>query len=101
LATVASSPREQEEIPDSAVQSSTASVASTGALEEKLRESPVFGTTKVTPVRVNGDSERALISLYEIEGYPTIKLETSSALIEYTGKRTVADLLSFLRETLG
>ncbi len=70
-------------------------------VEEKLRENPVFGTTKVTPVRVNGDSERALISLYEIEGYPTIKLETSSALIDYTGKRTVADILSFLRETLG
>lgn len=70
-------------------------------LEEKLRASPVFGTTKVTPVRVNAEKERALATLYEIEGYPTIKLETSSALIDYTGKRTVADLLAFLRETLG
>lgn len=71
------------------------------ALEAKLQETPVFGTTRVKAVRVNGDSERALTSLYQVEGFPTIKLETSSSLTDYSGKRTVADLLAFLRETLG
>jgi thiol-disulfide isomerase/thioredoxin len=71
------------------------------ALEAKLQESPVFGTTRVKAVRVNGDADRALTSLYQVEGFPTIKLETSSSLTDYSGKRTVADLLAFLRETLG
>lgn len=71
------------------------------ALETKLKETPVFGHTRVTPVRVNGDRERALTTLYQIEGYPTIKLETSSLLTDYSGKRTVGDILAFLRETLG
>jgi thiol-disulfide isomerase/thioredoxin len=71
------------------------------ALEAKLKESPVFGRTRVTATRVNGDTERALTTLYEVEGFPTIKLETSSALLDYSGKRTANDLLAFLRETLG
>jgi thiol-disulfide isomerase/thioredoxin len=71
------------------------------ALEAKLQETPVFGSTRVKAVRVNGDSDRALTSLYQVEGFPTIKLETSSSLTDYSGKRTVADLLAFLRETLG
>jgi thiol-disulfide isomerase/thioredoxin len=70
-------------------------------LEAKLRETPVFGTTKVTPVRVNADTDRALATLYQVEGYPTIKLETSASLVDYTRKRTTEDLLAFLRETLG
>lgn len=71
------------------------------ALESKLRESPVFGTTRVTPVRVNAEKDRATATLYEIEGYPTIKLETSSLLTTYDGKRTSVAILDFLRSTLG
>ncbi len=71
------------------------------ALEARLKESPVFGTTRVTPVRVNGDSDRALTTLYQVDGYPTIKLETSSILTDYSGKRTAGDILAFLRDTLG
>jgi thiol-disulfide isomerase/thioredoxin len=71
------------------------------ALEAKLQESPIFGTTRVKAVRVNGDSDRALTSLYQVEGFPTIKLETSSSLTDYSGKRTAGDILAFLRETLG
>lgn len=71
------------------------------ALEARLKETPVFGTTRVTAQRVNAERERALATLYQIEGYPTIKLETSSSLIDYSGKRTAEDLLAFLRDTLG
>jgi len=71
------------------------------ALEAKLRETPVFGTTRVTPVRVNAEKDRATATLYEIQGYPTIKLETSSDLSTYDGRRTSVALLDFLRSTLG
>lgn len=70
------------------------------ALEEKLKASPIIGATRVTPVRVNGDRDRALTTLYQIEGYPTIKLETSSGLTDYSGKRTAGDILAFLQDTL-
>jgi thiol-disulfide isomerase/thioredoxin len=70
-------------------------------LEEALQASPVFGTTRVKAVRVNGETDRALTTLYQIEGYPTIKLETSSLLTDYSGKRTSGDILAFLRDTLG
>ena len=71
------------------------------ALEAKLEETPLFGTTRVKAVRVNGETDRALTTLYQIEGYPTIKLETSSLLTDYSGKRTSGDILAFLRDTLG
>lgn len=70
-------------------------------LEARLKDTPIFGSTQVTPVRVNAETDRATATLYGIEGYPTIKLETSSALSDFTGKRTVDGLLEFLRETLG
>ena len=71
------------------------------ALEAKLAESPVFGSTRVKAVRVNGDSDRATTSLYDVHGFPTIKLETSSSLVDYDGRRTSIALLEFLRSTLG
>jgi thiol-disulfide isomerase/thioredoxin len=70
-------------------------------LEAKLKESPVFGPTRVKAVRVDADQDRATTSLYGVEGYPTIKLETSSILTDYSGKRTSGEILAFLRDTLG
>ncbi len=71
------------------------------ALEAKLQASPVFGSTRVTPVRIDADKDRATTALYEVDGFPTIKLETSSLLTTYDGRRTATALLEFLRETLG
>jgi thiol-disulfide isomerase/thioredoxin len=70
-------------------------------LEAALQTTPYFGSTKVTAVRVDADADRKTAMLYEVEGYPTIKLETSSILRDYDGKRTTSALLQFLRETLG
>jgi len=70
-------------------------------LEAKLRETPVFGTTTVKPVRVNADKDRATTELYDVEAYPTIKLESSSRLYEYSGIPTTEGLLKFLRESFG
>lgn len=71
------------------------------AVEEALRASPVFGTTRVKAVRVNGDTDRKTTALYGVSGFPTIKLETSSLLTDFSGKRTSRDILQFVRETLG
>jgi len=70
-------------------------------LESALKKTPVFGTTEVTPVRVNCEEDRATCMLYEVHGFPTIKLETSSLLRDYEGKRTSDALLQLLRESLG
>lgn len=69
--------------------------------EAAVKATPVFGTTEVTPVRVDCEEDRATCMLYEVNGFPTIKLETSSLLRDYEGKRTSTALLQFLRETLG
>lgn len=70
-------------------------------LEKALKETPIFGTTEVKAVRVDAEEDRATSMLYEVHGYPTIKLETSSILRDYEGKRTADALLQFLRESLG
>ena len=70
-------------------------------LEQKLQETPYFGNTKITPVRVDAETDRKTAMLYEVEGYPTIILETSDRIYDYTGKRTSDELVNFLRETFG
>lgn len=70
-------------------------------LEEKLKATPYFGNTEVKAIRVDAESDRATSLLYEVHGFPTIKLETSSILRDYEGKRTADSLMQFLRETLG
>lgn len=70
-------------------------------LEEALQKSSTFGKTKVTPVRVNVEENREKATLYEVEGYPTILLETSDGLYEFKGSRSAESFLSFLRSTLG
>jgi len=70
-------------------------------LEEKLKATPYFGNTEVKAVRVNAETDRATSLLYEVHAFPTIKLETSSILRDYEGKRTADSLMQFLRETLG
>jgi thiol-disulfide isomerase/thioredoxin len=72
-------------------------------LEQALQGTPIFGSTKVKAVRVNAEdgAGRKTAQLYEVHGFPSIKLETSSILRDYEGKRTASALLQFLRETLG
>lgn len=70
-------------------------------IESALHETPYFGTTHVSPVRVNAEEDRATAELYEVDSYPRILLETSDALHEFKGKRTSEGVLQFLRETFG
>lgn len=68
------------------------------ALEPKLA---YFGTTHVTPVRVNAEEDTDTAALYDIHAYPTILLETKDGLYPYTKRPTTEGLLHFLRQTLG
>ncbi len=70
---------------------------------EKLEQSlpATFGTTNVSAKRVNVEDDRKLAMLYNVEGFPTIKLETETGVYTYKGERTADALLQFLRESLG
>lgn len=70
-------------------------------LEETLRETPYFGGTKVVPKKVNCEDDRETCDTYEVDGYPTIKLEAMDGIREFTKKVTHENLLSFLRNELG
>jgi thioredoxin-like negative regulator of GroEL len=60
-----------------------------------------FGNTTVEKVSVDCESDKQTCALYEVEAYPTVKLETSTGLYEYKGAVTTAKLQHFLRSSLG
>jgi thiol-disulfide isomerase/thioredoxin len=69
---------------------------------EKLEAGPsTFGNTTVSFVRVNAEKDRATADLYQVDGYPTVKLETATGLYDYNRAPTAAGLTQFLRETFG
>lgn len=70
-------------------------------LENTLASNPVFGTTTLKLVRVNAEEDRTTADLYEVEAYPTIKLETSDGLYPFNKIPTQERLLDFLRTSLG
>jgi thiol-disulfide isomerase/thioredoxin len=53
--------------------------------------------TSVTPTRVDCEDNRAKCSLYGIEGYPTVILESTSGTQTYSGRITKSGVLQFLR----
>jgi hypothetical protein len=70
-------------------------------LEATLSKTPYFGTTKVTAERIDADDDVKRATLYEVQGYPTVLLETRQGLYRFTKRPTEAGLVSFLRDTLG
>jgi thiol-disulfide isomerase/thioredoxin len=70
-------------------------------LEALVKTTPIFGTTRVTPVSIDAEADQALASTYEVEGYPTVLLETHTGIIPYTKRVTTAGLKEFLRSQLG
>lgn len=71
------------------------------SLELALKETPYFGTTEVRAIRVNAEEDRKTAMLYEVSAYPTILLEHSGGISDYSGKRTAEGLLQFLRSSFG
>ena len=70
---------------------------------EKLESGPKqFGNTEVSFIRVNAEKDRKTADLYEINAYPTIKLETSTGLYTYSeGPPTAEKLTNYLSMTFG
>lgn len=60
-----------------------------------------FGKTRVKPVRVDCEADKETCSLYGINAYPTVVLETKDGLIDFNKRVTYDNLKSFLRESLG
>ncbi|KAL0228780.1 hypothetical protein GEMRC1_013400 [Eukaryota sp. GEM-RC1] len=60
------------------------------------------GEASVSIAEVNCDDDRELCSKYDIRGYPTVKLITQSGdVVDFSGKRDVPSLLSFVNEQCG
>jgi thiol-disulfide isomerase/thioredoxin len=69
---------------------------------EKLEKSSgYFGKTHVKFVRVDAETDQAMASLYEVEAYPTILLETQDGIIPYKKQVTTQGLKDFLMNHLG
>ncbi len=70
-------------------------------LEEKLKNSSHFGKTHVNAIPVDCESDKAMCTLYGIDAYPTVILETKTGLTDFTKQVTTSNLLAFLRQSLG
>jgi len=70
-------------------------------IKAELNTSAVFGKTTVEAVDVDAEKDPKTASLYEVMGYPTIKLETSSGIYDFNRGITKDAVFAFLRDTLG
>ena len=52
-------------------------------------------------IQVDCEKDRAMCTLYGIQGYPTVLLETKTGLVDFDKKVTYSNLLGFLRDSLG
>ena len=70
-------------------------------LEQKLGGDGYFGTTHLNMVKVDADKDQKTATLYGINAYPTVVLETKDASYEFDKRVTADNLLAFLRGHLG
>jgi thiol-disulfide isomerase/thioredoxin len=70
-------------------------------LERKLSEGGYFGKTHVTAVKVDAEKDRTLATLYGINAYPTVVLETETAKVDFDKRVTYENLKAFLETHLG
>lgn len=70
-------------------------------LEGKLATESYFGKTHVNAIQVDCEKDRAMCTLYGIDGYPSVLLETKSGLVDFDKRVTYSNLLGFLRDSLG
>ncbi len=65
------------------------------------KSSDMYGTTRVKFVRVDAEADQATATLYNIDAYPTVLLETKDGIIPYEKRVTAKGLKDFLRGHLG
>ena len=68
---------------------------------EALQLPATYGTTKVVGKTVNCDEDVATCTAYEVDGYPTIKVESSDGITDFTQRVTTASLDQFLVSQFG
>lgn len=69
---------------------------------EKLeKEIGYFGKTRVKPVRVDCEADKETCSLYGINAYPTVVLETKDGLTDFNQRVSYSNLVRFLTNQLG
>ena len=70
-------------------------------LEQKLGGDGYFGKTHLNMVKVDAEKDPGTASLYGINAYPTVVLETREGSYDYDKRVTADGLLAFLRSHLG
>ncbi len=70
-------------------------------LEKKLGGDGYFGKTHLNMVKVDADKDQKTATLYGINAYPSVVLETEEGIFEFNKRVTADNLLTFLRSHLG
>jgi len=70
-------------------------------VERLLQNSSYYGTTHVTPVKVNCETDKSKCGMYGVNAYPTLVIETKDGIHDFNQRPTLSSLRTFLRETLG
>ena len=70
-------------------------------LEKTLGGDGMFGTTRLTMVKVDAEADKKTATLYGINAYPTVVLETREGSYDFDKRVTSENLLAFLRSHLG
>lgn len=70
-------------------------------LEAKLKSTDMFDKTHVTPVRVDAEADQDTATMYDVDAYPTVLLETSDGIYHYEKRVTSEGVFQFLRSKLG
>ena len=69
--------------------------------EASLTSSAYYGKTRVVPVTVNCETDVAKCTLYGINAYPTVIVETRDGITDFNKPVTLSNLKMLLRQTLG
>lgn len=70
-------------------------------LEKKLGGDGYFGKTHLSMVKIDADKDKKTATLYGINAYPTVVLETQEGSYDFDKRVTADNLLTFLRSHLG
>lgn len=70
-------------------------------LEQKLGGDGYFGKTHLNMVKIDAEKDQKTATLYGINAYPTVVLETQEGSYDYDKRVTADGLLAFLRSHLG
>lgn len=69
--------------------------------EKVEKNKSYYGKTHVEYVRVDCEKDKTTCTLYGVNAYPTIILETSEGIREYKGRMSHSGMKEFLSSTLG